>query len=97
VKYEVAGLGTRGQALAALGRTREAIPELQHAVALARPIGDPAMFLRAATALLAIDGSDALRDEARTAARRVTAALPDDAMRQRFKAAEPVRSVIANV
>src|SRR5205807_857538 len=54
VKYEVAGLGTRGKALAALGRKHEALADLRHAVEVSRPVGDPALFLRAATALLAI-------------------------------------------
>jgi class 3 adenylate cyclase/tetratricopeptide (TPR) repeat protein len=91
VKYEVAGLGTHGQALAALGRTRESLPDLRRAVALARPVGDPAMFLRAATALLAVEGDDALLEEARATATRIAAALPDDAMRRRFADAEPIR------
>jgi tetratricopeptide (TPR) repeat protein len=91
VKYEVAGLGSRGQALAALGRAKEAIAELRRPVAAARPVDDPAMFLGAATALLAIEGDDALAAEARSAADRIAAALPDEAMRRRFEAAAPVR------
>jgi hypothetical protein len=49
------------------------------------------MLLRAATALLAIEGDDALATEARQAAQRIAAALPDAEMRRRFEAAEPVR------
>lgn len=48
VKYEVAGLQARGQALAALGRAHEAIVDLESAVERARKTSDPAMFLRAA-------------------------------------------------
>ena len=58
-----------------------------------RPVGDTAMFLRAATALLALDGDGDLAAEARAAAQRIAAALPDEEMRRRFAAAEPVRSL----
>jgi class 3 adenylate cyclase len=91
VKYQAIGLATRAGVLAAGGRTKAARADLQRAVALARPVGDPALFLRAAAALLAIDGDDALLDEVRRSARRVESALPDDAMRRRFEAAEPLR------
>jgi hypothetical protein len=91
VKYQVLGLGARGKALAALGRKHEGIAALQEAVILARPVGDPAMLLRAATALLALEGDGDLAAEARAAAKRIATALPDEAMRRRFAAAEPVR------
>ena len=91
VKYHAIGLGTRASALAALGRTREAIADLRHAVELARPVGDPALFLRPATTLLSLDGDDALAAEARAAVERITAALPDPELRRRFVEAEPVR------
>jgi class 3 adenylate cyclase/tetratricopeptide (TPR) repeat protein len=91
VKYQVAGVTARGRALDALGRTREAIADLRSAVDLARPVGDPAMFLRAATGLLALDGNDVLATDARTAADSIALALPDAEMRRRFAEAEPVR------
>jgi tetratricopeptide (TPR) repeat protein len=94
VKYEVAGLQVRGQALAARGQTREALGHLQSAVARARGTGDPAMFLRAAAALLAIDGDDLLLAEARAAVERIAGALPDAELRRCFLAAEPVRLVV---
>jgi tetratricopeptide (TPR) repeat protein len=81
VKYEVLGMQTHAQALAALGRTKEAIPELRRAVERARPVGDPALFLRTAAALLAIEGDDALLAETRAAADQIAAALPDDLRR----------------
>lgn len=93
VKYEVAGLQVRGQALAAQGHTREARGHLQTAVARARGTEDPAMFLRAAAALLALDGDDALLAEARAAVERMAAALPEGELRRCFLAAEPVRLV----
>jgi tetratricopeptide (TPR) repeat protein len=92
VKYEVFGMQTHAQALAALGRTKEAIVELQAAVERARPVGDPALFLRAATALLAIEGDDALMAETRATIDRIAAALPDE-LRRVFLDAEPVRLV----
>ena len=94
VKYQVIGLTTRAQALIALGRTKEAIAELGVAVGLARPVGDPALFLRAAAGLLAVDGDDALAAEGRAAVRRIAEALPDATMRRRFEAAEPLRILL---
>ncbi len=57
-------------------------------------MGDPALFLRTAAALLALDGDDALAIEARAAAVRITEALPDRDTRQCFEAAEPVRRLL---
>ena len=91
VKYQVAGLETRAKAFASLGRKHEAIAGLRNALELARPVGDPAMFLRAASSLLTLDGNDALLAETRAAALQIIAALPDEEMIHRFKAAEPVR------
>src|SRR5262249_37773951 len=56
VKYQAAALETRAKALVALGREHEAIAGLSRAIDLVRPVGDPAMFLRAAASLLALDG-----------------------------------------
>jgi tetratricopeptide (TPR) repeat protein len=93
-KYEALGLLTKGRALIALGRDREAIADLQEAVRVARTVGDPALFLRTATALLDADGDDGLAGEARDTAERMAAALPDD-LRQGFERAEPVRRLAA--
>jgi hypothetical protein len=90
-KYVVAGLETRGKALASLGRKSEAIADLRSAVKLARTMGDPALFLRAASTLLATEGDDALLAETRTTARSIKAELPNERMRRCFEAAEPVR------
>ena len=91
VKYQAAGLETRAKALTSLGRKHEAITDLRSAVELARPVGDPAMFLRAAAALLTLEGDDALLAEARATARRIIAALPDEEIIRCFTASEPVR------
>jgi tetratricopeptide (TPR) repeat protein len=90
-KYVVMGLETRARALSALGRHEEAISEARDAVRLARPMGDPALFLRAATTLLVLDGDDLLLSETRRTAGQILAELPDAEMRRQFEAAEPVR------
>jgi hypothetical protein len=91
VKYHAFGLETRSRALAALGRKHEAIAEARNAVDLVRGIESPALLLRVATRLLELDGDDALLAEARAAARHIIAALPNEEMRRRFQAAEPMR------
>jgi hypothetical protein len=52
------------------------------------------MFLRAATALLEVDGDDALAAEARATAERMLEALPDGELRGTFAAADPVRRLL---
>jgi len=91
VKYHAFGLETRARALNVLGRKHAAIAEARSAVNLVRPIESPALFLRAAAALLELDGDDALLAEARAAAQRIAAALPNDELRRRFEAADTVR------
>jgi tetratricopeptide (TPR) repeat protein len=91
VKYQVTGLRARATALAALGHTHAAVAELRRAIALARPAGDPALFVRVAGTLLAIDGDDELAAEAQAAAGRIVAALPEPAMRRLFVSAAPLR------
>jgi tetratricopeptide (TPR) repeat protein/DNA-binding XRE family transcriptional regulator len=93
VKYQVAGLKTRAEALVALRDTPRALMDLRAAVTLARPVGDPAMFVRAATALLAIDGDDALLTEARAAAGRIASELRDNETLMRFQSAAQVRAL----
>ena len=90
VKYRATGLETRARALAALGRTLEAIADLHSAVELARSVGDPVILLRAAVGLLNIDGNEELLAETHDVAKRIIATLPDEAMIRCFKAAEPV-------
>ena len=92
-KYELLGLWTHARALDNLGRRHEAIALLRSALEKARPLGDPAMVLRLAEALLAIDGTEALAAEAGAAVHRIVAELPEGPMRQCFEEAETVRSV----
>jgi predicted ATPase len=92
-KYQVLALVTRAQALGKLGRLREAVGDLRSAVQLARPQADPALLLRSMAALLELDGDDQLAAEARTTAGRILARLPTEQMRERFRAAEPIRLI----
>jgi tetratricopeptide (TPR) repeat protein len=94
LKYQARGLEIGARALAALGRVHEAMALLRSAVDLARSTGDPAMFLRAATALLSLSGDDALLVEARARAQAIVQALPDEDLIDRFRAAEAVRSLM---
>lgn len=93
VKYEALALGTRGAALQALGRTKEAAAALTQALELEREIGDRALFLRTSATPLAIDGSDSLAREARAALEWIQGALPDEGLRRAFAEAGPVRTV----
>ena len=94
LKYQARGLEIRARVLAALGRTHEAIALLQSAVDLVRATGDPAMFLRAATALLSLDDDDALFAEAQARVQQIVQALPDEDLIRRFLRAEALRPLL---
>jgi ATP/maltotriose-dependent transcriptional regulator MalT len=91
-KYEALSLEARGRALLLLGRRQEALESLREAVAVARPTGDPAMFLRAAWELLNLESDDELLDEAALATERIAANLPDE-MRAVFDSSPPVELI----
>ncbi len=91
-KYEALALTAGGRALLGLGRKRDAIAELHAAVEVARPLGAPATFLRAAASLLAVEPDAGLAADARHAADRILSSLPAE-MRSNFEAAEPVQLV----
>jgi tetratricopeptide (TPR) repeat protein len=91
VKYQALGLEVRARAHRGLGHDRLAIRDLNTGLALARTLGDPALFLRLATALLAFDGDEALEAEARLTTERILAALPEGETRRAFVAAAPLR------
>lgn len=86
VKYIVAGLSARGRALVGKGSRAKGLADLQAAVKRSRKWGDAAVFLRSAAALLAVEGDDMLAAEARTVARRTSAALPTRSLRDQFDA-----------
>ncbi len=93
-KYESRALASRGTALTRMGRKRDGLTELRRAVEVARPVGDPSMFLRAAAAHLAVEPDEALARDARAAADLILTNLPAG-MVAPFQAAEPVRLVYA--
>jgi tetratricopeptide (TPR) repeat protein len=86
-KYEVLGLLTRSAGLMRMGQAADAARETRQAVHVARSVGDPALVLRSALAMLAIDGDDALLAEARATASAILGKLPTASMRERFRAA----------
>jgi class 3 adenylate cyclase/tetratricopeptide (TPR) repeat protein len=90
-KYQALGLSIRAQAVQGLGRAKEGLADLRAAVELARTLGDPALFLRVAIPLLALDGDDELLAAARSTAKRIAQALPDAELRHCFESAEPVQ------
>jgi DNA-binding CsgD family transcriptional regulator len=91
-KYEALALTSRGNARVGLGRKRDGLLDLRRAVEIARRIGDPAIFLRIAASLLAVEGDHATAADARAAAERILANLPED-MKPGFEAAEPVQLI----
>jgi tetratricopeptide (TPR) repeat protein len=93
IKYEALGHVTAARALRALGRTREAIAHARDALAVARPSADPALVLWTLNALLALDGDDALADEARTVSAAIRFELPDESMQRRFDESELVQAI----
>jgi ATP/maltotriose-dependent transcriptional regulator MalT len=92
-KYEALALASRGTALAALGRKKEALGALRQAVETARPFGDPWLLLQVASAQLAVEGDEALATDARTAVERMLANLSDVEMRRNLEASAPVQAV----
>ena len=92
-KYEALGLITRARALQRLGRTRDAVPDAQRAMTVARNLDDPALLLQAIGVAIAIEGDDALVTEARALCDVISTALPDDPMRLQFQRSEPVRQI----
>ncbi len=91
-KYEALSLLARGNALVRRGKKRDGIADLRQAVEVVRPMGAPALFLRASSALLAVEGDDTLVSEARQATERILANLPED-MQPSFLATTPVQLV----
>lgn len=86
IKYTVVGNLTRAHALVAVGRETEARALFDTAVNLARPTGDPLLFVRTAMARLGFEADDALANEARGIAQRISSALPPNTLRWRFEA-----------
>ena len=92
-KYEVSALEVRARALAAAGRQHDGIALLRHALELVRPMGVPVLLVRVASALVSLDGDDALLAEARATAEKLYSALPTEPMRRRFLDASCVHAL----
>jgi tetratricopeptide (TPR) repeat protein len=96
IKYQAAALETRGKALVLTGKKRkEGIEELQKAIQLVRPVQDPAMFLRAAHALLCVERDKKLFDEVSGVVRQIKESLLKTPLYRPFEESEPVR-VLSN-
>ena len=92
-KYHTLALLTRARAHIQQSQTAAAIADARHAVNVAASIDDPALRLQAMAVLLTVDGSEALLSDARTLVDRITSALPDGPLRQRFVGSEAVARV----
>jgi DNA-binding CsgD family transcriptional regulator/transcriptional regulator with XRE-family HTH domain/tetratricopeptide (TPR) repeat protein len=92
-KYESAGLATRAQALAALGRKREAMADMSDAVTVARNTTDPAMFLRTAASMLRLEADAPLADEANQCIARILNGVSNPQVRRRFEESDTVQFV----
>jgi tetratricopeptide (TPR) repeat protein/predicted Ser/Thr protein kinase len=91
LKYEILGLITRARARQAQDQITAAREDASRAVSLARTLGDPIVRLSALNALLAMDGTDELADEARASVARIVQHLDDQQLRQSFLMSELVR------
>jgi hypothetical protein len=92
IKYQAAALETRGKVLVLTGKKRkEGIEELQKAIQLVRPVQDPAMFLRAAHALLCVERDKKLFDEVSGVVRQIKESLLKTPLYRPFEESEPVR------
>jgi tetratricopeptide (TPR) repeat protein len=93
IKYEILALQACARALVGVGRTQAAIRQLTNAANRARESGDPLLFLQAASDLLALDGSDALLQDAGAALTVIVEAIPSEEMRGKVQASTSARIV----
>lgn len=82
-KYEALGLATRARATGRLGLRPES-SDVWKSVEIARRLGDPALLLECLSALLELDGSDELQNEAQHVVNRIAGALSQESLRNRF-------------
>jgi tetratricopeptide (TPR) repeat protein len=82
-KYEALALMTRARAASRLG-VRSAARDARAAVDVGRRLADPAVLLDCLLALLEIEGTDALLDEARWTVQKVIEAVSDETLRSAF-------------
>jgi len=82
-KYEALALIARARAARRLG-ARSALQDARAAVDVGRRLADPAVLLDCLIALLEIDGTDVLLDEARRTAQKIVRAVSDESLRSVF-------------
>jgi len=83
LKYEALGLATKARASHRLG-ARSALQDARAAAHTARRLADPAVLLDCLIVLLEIEGSDALREEARQTTHSILRAVSDESLRSAF-------------
>jgi tetratricopeptide (TPR) repeat protein len=82
-KYEALALITRARAAHRFG-ARSALEDARTAVDVGRRLADPAVLLDCLIALLEIDGTDMLLDEARRTAQQIARAVSNETLRSAF-------------
>jgi tetratricopeptide (TPR) repeat protein len=87
-KYLVLGLAAGAQARLQLGDREQARSQIGEALKVARTIGDPAVTLRALAAHIALDGSDALVEDAQQTTDCMLREISDKRLRARFLASD---------
>jgi predicted ATPase/transcriptional regulator with XRE-family HTH domain len=93
IKYQALAHKTHAQALIALGHKPEANIELRKALEFTHSTADPTIFIQIAAILLAVEGDVALAQETQTTIQQISAALPNNELRQIFASAEPVEQI----
>lgn len=86
IKYQALALLTRAAAALLAGEQDAARADLDNAYDLARQLGDPAIWLRVLEQRRAVLREDAQLAEMRGLVRRISSALPNGSLRERFEA-----------
>lgn len=85
IKYQALALLTRAAAALLAGEREAARADLNSAYQLARQLDDPAILLRVVEQRRALDGTDAQIIETRKLVQRISSALPEGRLRERFE------------
>lgn len=93
VKYRAAALCAKAKALAKQGKKSDALVAMEKALQVVRPVSDPALFLRAASAFLSIEPDEDVAREAAAAAKQIRSALAGTPLLSSFENSEPARTL----
>ncbi len=93
VKYHAAALCTKAKTLANQGKKSDALVAMEEALQVVRPVSDPALFLRTASAFLSIEPDEDVAAEAATAAKQIRDSLVGTPLLSRFENADAVRQI----